>query len=369
MLSLLPSSRRAVRHTGELRFLSGTLEEMAAVFLTEGEALRPGATALVELRCRGPVVVRDGDPFIVRTSNARETIGGGRVVSRLDGPLGRRDPERRRALVRRAEALGDPARMVRTALDQAQVATVRDLAVRCQLTPVATEEILKRLETESEVVPMWGGRVAPSDAVRRAADALRKALEALHRERPLVAALPVAEVRDRAGLDDALLGAAVELLGSEAVLEGRTVRLASHRVRIDPETARAAETLLGCLEQGRFAPPESSRIGEATGLGGPAIEAAFALLFDRGEVREVAPGLCYPKKTLDEGVRLLGAVARKRGPFEPVDAKAAFGGISRKWLIPLLEYYDRLGATRRDGNARILTRRGEAMAEGGIDAT
>jgi hypothetical protein len=52
-----------------------------------------------------------------------------------------------------------------------------------------------------------------------------------------------------------------------------------------------------------------------------------------------------------------------------VDAKAALGGISRKWLIPLLEYYDRIGATRRDGNARLLTRRGEAMAQGGIDAT
>ncbi|MCZ6786511.1 MAG: SelB C-terminal domain-containing protein, partial [Planctomycetota bacterium] len=62
------------------------------------------------------------------------------------------------------------------------------------------------------------------------------------------------------------------------------------------------------------------------------------------------------------------AVAAKRGSFEPIEAKTAFGGVSRKWLIPLLEYYDRLGATRRDGNARIFTRRGEAMAEGGIDA-
>ena len=32
------------------------------------------------------------------------------------------------------------------------------------------------------------------------------------------------------------------------------------------------------------------------------------------------------------------------------EAKAAFGGISRKWLIPLLEYFDKIGATRRDQN-------------------
>ncbi|MFQ5845206.1 MAG: SelB C-terminal domain-containing protein, partial [Planctomycetota bacterium] len=192
---------------------------------------------------------------------------------------------------------------------------------------------------------------------------------ALHRERPLVAALPVAEARDRAGLPDSLLAAALAHLGDEVLSGGRTVRLASHRVRIDPGTARAAERVLGCLQAGRFAPLESARVGEATGLGGEEVEAAFALLTDRGEVREVAPGLRYPKQTLDEGVRLLRAVARRRGRFEPPEAKAALGGISRKWLIPLLEFYDRLGATRRDGNARILTRRGEVMAEGGIDAT
>ena len=50
------------------------------------------------------------------------------------------------------------------------------------------------------------------------------------------------------------------------------------------------------------------------------------------------------------------------------NTQAALGGISRKWLIPLLEYYDRLGATRRDGNERRLTAKGEQMAENGIGA-
>ena len=49
------------------------------------------------------------------------------------------------------------------------------------------------------------------------------------------------------------------------------------------------------------------------------------------------------------------------------EAKGAFGNISRKWMIPLLEYYDKIGATRRDGNTRRLTNRGLAMVEGGID--
>ena len=92
----------------------------------------------------------------------------------------------------------------------------------------------------------------------------------------------------------------------------------------------------------------------------------LTFLTDQRTVREVAAGLLYGTEQLDEGLRLLRAVAQKRGSFEPVDAKAALGGISRKWLIPLLEYYDRLGATRRDGNERRLTPKGEQMAKNGI---
>ena len=81
----------------------------------------------------------------------------------------------------------------------------------------------------------------------------------------------------------------------------------------------------------------------------------------------MAQGRDGRRSILDEGIRILAAVSKGRGHFEPAEAKKALGGISRKWLIPLLEYYDRIGATRRDGNGRRLTNKGQAMAEGGID--
>jgi selenocysteine-specific elongation factor len=210
--------------------------------------------------------------------------------------------------------------------------------------------------------------VIPEAQAADAVAAVRAALEEMHRKRPLVAALPVAEVRDHAGLTEQLMLAAVERLGEEVVAEGRQLRLATHEVRLDPALQQAADQLMGCLADARFAPPERDKLATAAGLDGPALQGALTYLGDQGSVREVAPGLLYSKDLLDEGLRLLQAVAAKRGSFEPVDAKAALGGISRKWLIPLLEYYDRIGATRRDRNARELTRRGEAMAQGGIDA-
>jgi selenocysteine-specific elongation factor len=365
VLELLPSARRPLRHAGDVRFLSGTLEEMAAAYLLEGDRLKPGERALVEIRTARPVVVRDGNAFIVRSANAKETLGGGRVVASFDRPLGRRNTLLHESLRRWSEALPDPAERVRVSLDIAGTATPAQLAKRCQLTREATAAALAGMTGSGELIEIAGGAYAPARAIEEGVADMRSALSAMHAENPYVEALPLADVRDRAGLGEALVGAILERLGDEVRAEARTLRLATHTVHLDEELAAAADLLLKGLEGARFAPPPPDQVAE---LGGRELQAALTFLRDRGAVREIGPRMLYAKGVLDEGIRLLKAVGDRRGSFEPVDAKAVLGGISRKWLIPLLEFYDRIGATRREGNQRSVTRRGELMAEGGIDA-
>jgi selenocysteine-specific elongation factor len=368
-LRLLAGARKPLRHAAHVRFLTGTLEEMATVHLLDRTTLAPGETALVEIRTTGPVAVLDGAAFILRSDNAALTIGGGRIVAPVGEPIRRKDKALQERLRRWGEAAADPARRLRLALEAEGASGAAALALRCGLEREAGTRILEGMRAKGELAQLPGGAYVEAEAVDRATAAFRKALEALHRENPLVAALPLADVRDRAQVPEALLEPAIARLGKEVLVEGRSVRLATHRVDLDPELSRAAESLLRCLARGRFAPPEVTKLAAAAGLDAATLRRALTFLKDRKEVRDVAPDLVYTKAVLDEGLRLLRAVATKRGSFEPVDAKAVLGGISRKWLIPLLEYYDKLGATRRDGNARLLTRKGEAMAERGIDAS
>jgi len=366
-LRLLAGARRPLRHAAHVRFLTGTLEEMASVHLLEGNTLAPGERALVEIRTADPVTVLDGASFIVRSDNAAFTIGGGRIVTTSEEPVKRKDAARHETLRRWAEALPDPERRLRLALELEGASGAAALAARCQLDREAATRMLEAMRARGELAQLPGGAYVEAQAVERAATALRAALTALHAENPLLAALPLADVRDRAHVGEALLEPALARMGKEIAVEGRNVRLSGHRVDLDPELSRAADRLLASLAGGRFAPPELPKLAAASGLDAASLRRAMTFLRDRGVVRDVAPDLVYSKTVLDEGLRLLRAVASKRGSFEPLDAKAVLGGISRKWLIPLLEYYDKLGATRRDGNARLLTRKGEAMAERGID--
>ncbi len=367
-LAVAPTAPRALRHAAGVRLLTGTLEEMASVYLLAGSSLRPGEGAIVELRTREPIAVRDGAPFILRSDNAQETLGGGKILAALEGPVGRRNTVLQEELRRWDGALADTEGRIRAALLSLGDATAPAVGRKAQVALAATEEVLQRLVAAGTLVLMPTGAYANAAALAEAASALRRTLTGMHEEQPLLAALPIAEVRDRAGLSEARLASAVERLGAAVVMEARTIRLAGHRVQVDEGLTRAARQLLDCLTAARFAPPPVDKLPEAAALAARETTAALTLLRDRGAVREVAPGVLYRKETLEEGLRILQRVASHRGNFEPVDAKAALGDISRKWLIPLLEYYDRLGATRRNGNARTVTRRGEAILAGGLDA-
>ena len=366
-LRLLPSVRRSLRHAAPVRFLSGTLEVMATLYLLEGSVLGPGDRALVEIRTKEPVTVRDGATFIIRSDNAKETLGGGRIVASLDEPIGRRNKSLRERLQRWREVLDDPRERIRFLLEEEGAMSMAALARRSQLARDGLESMLQSMRAKGELVSLPGGAITTNAAVEHAGAKLREALLAQHKEEPLLESLPIAAVRDRAGLSEAMLAAALAQMGDEAVVEARTVRHRDHFVQLDEDTERAAASVLALLERARFAPPPRESVAGETGLDPRAAAGAFTYLAARGEVREVAPGVTYARSVLDEGIRLLDAISRERGHFEPVEAKAAFGEISRKWLIPLLEYYDRIGASRRDGNARRLTNKGRAMVEGGID--
>ncbi len=367
-LKVLDSAKRAVKHAAPVRLLTGTLEEMAAVYLLAGETLKPGEDAIVELRTRAPLTARDGAPFIIRTSNALETLGGGRIIAVLELPIGRRNKTLHEQLEAREQSLDSARDRLLTVLSQHGPAGTADLARLAQLDRTAAAGLLERMRKEGELVELPGGAFVEAARVVAAVDKVRRTLKRMHKEQPLLAALPLADVRDRAEVTEQLIAVALERLGDVVVIEARSVRLATHSVELDPDVRAATTTVLACLEQARFAPPDTKKLADASELDPALLNKALTVLRDTRAVRIVAPNVLYRKTDLDEGLRLLHAVFEKRGSFEPVDAKAVLGGISRKWLIPLLEFYDRIGATRRDGNARIMTRRGEAMVKGGIDA-
>ena len=336
MLEALLRPMRGVAHPltarGAFKLYAGAAEVDATVRILDAPSIEPGGERFVRIRLARPLVLDVFDRFVLRDAGRRATVAGGLVLD--TAPPSRAGATAGRRLAARAAAR------------------------RTDLGPLLVEE---RGAVEASEVSLVTG--APEGAqgwlvderVRAAAEeALRSVLAAHHADHPLErgAGLEVARVT----VADALRGAgapaspgAVEtvlaVLASSGQLarEGDTVRLAAHRVALDarrPDLDRLVAEIGG----GHEATPPTVRELADRGVAREVIEAA-----DReGLVVRLTPDLVV---TTGFAARA-EAVARAATDGITVSAFREALGTSRKYAVPLLEWLDRRGVTRRDGDLR-----------------
>ncbi len=368
-LQHLASSRRPLRHREQIRFHVGTAEALGELALLEAPELPPGASAFVELRLRDPVVVAPGDRFILRRHAEQRTIGGGVVLGASERRLRAGRPEVVEALRRKHDALGDERRVVEEALRAAGLRPqpAARLRARAGLSEGDVARHLQALAAAGAAIALRNGTLYVHAAAFAAAqEKVQAALEAIFAADPLRVHADRLELRGRAGLQDDLFDAALDALvragrivrssGDEARLEkpGRTVALTAAQ-------AALRERALELWRAAGFQPPSVEEAAGALGLakkGGIAeLKKIVGLLVEEGALVEVAAGMVFAR----EAVR-----AAREAVFEEFRRAAAAGeefsasvyreklGTTRKYAIPLLEYFDATGLTVRKGATRVL---------------
>ncbi|RME75290.1 MAG: selenocysteine-specific translation elongation factor [Planctomycetota bacterium] len=357
--TLLATAPRPLRHMAEVRVHAGTAEALGRLAVLEGERVEPGASALVQLRLRSPLVLAPGDRFIVRDPAATRTLGGGRVLA----VSGRRlKPNRAFALEplrRREAALDDPLARLEDVLRAAglQPQERAQLVLASGLGAERTAALLETLRSDGVAVGVGRGGLVHREEFERARTRLREALAALFARHPLYRSRPRLEVREQAGLEPALFEAALEaeIEAGAIVREGQdALALAGREPRLGERDRRAQARLLAIYREADVQPPTVEEAARAAGLRDvERARALLALLGHAGDLVEVAPGLWFSGEAVQ---RARAALVEPLAAGEPFSA-AAFRdrlGTTRKWAIPLLEYFDRIGVTERRGADRVL---------------
>ncbi len=348
-VTLLPEARPLTQRS-RIRVHVGTAEVMARVTPAQGE-IAPGGSGVVRLRLESPLVCRWGDRGVLRSYSPVTTVGGFVVVDPWPAarPRRPRDGEGRRSLDS-AERL---AAFVAT--EDAGALAVDDLPVRVGISPEDAGAVVSLVESSG--VTVVSGRLHRSDNVSQAGDAALAAVERFHTDNPLLPGMPMEVFRRTVG------GAQVAdhvRKGLEA--EGK-IEVASGMVRVPAfaptlsgdraEYGRALEAKLAA------AGAQGATIAElASDL--PAETAAeIAEFFVRtGTAARVGNDRYYAQAVLDEISRTTVAAIRQHGEVGPADLREALG-LSRKYLIPLLEWLDARQITMRVGDTRRLGPKGD----------
>jgi selenocysteine-specific elongation factor len=336
----------------------GTEDRVGRVAILGAHTLAPGSEGLVQLDLDRPIGALWGDRVVLRDHGALHTLAGGRVVDPLAARRGRARPERLAALgalresdpgsaleallsVEGATALAPFALARNLGLDQVAALAEAGGFVRCG-------DPRARYAATAERLDQLGARLADTLAEMHRADpdALGPPRAALLRRLRAEAPEPV--------LDAALARA---VAGGRIVRDGAVLRLPAHQPRLTRDDERLWQKVEPLLAAGELRPPRVREVAEALGLE-PEAAARLMQRFARfGRVAPVAPNRYF----------LLGTVARLAavaGELAAADAEGSFtaaafndrSGVGRNLTIEILEYLDRIGATRRVGDRRIAVR-------------
>lgn len=354
---LLPTASRLLRRGQTVRLLYGTGDLAARVFPLAGEEIAPGAQGFVQFRLMDDAFVPIGERFIVRIPSPVETVGGG-VVLDTTSAKHRAGDEDALALLQ-ALALNDLGGILRGKLDAAGYAGL-DLARLARERGLS----LAALEDAQAGAPLvvCDGFVLSDACFQGVCARIQEAVSGFHVAHKTRRGMPREELRQK--LPSALPGAffqlALERLVQQKQFEmedGGLVRAFGSSVESrlsETERAVAAE-IEECFRQGGLAPPNLADV-----LGQDRRRKALYLylaetgrlmpLTDRTNNRTVV----FHRDAVAQAEQLLAAYLPSVGVGgSTVSELNRALGTTRKNSIPLLEYFDARGVTRREGDRRV----------------
>ncbi|HEV3469454.1 MAG TPA: selenocysteine-specific translation elongation factor [Pyrinomonadaceae bacterium] len=361
---VLEGAPRALRSRQRVRVHHGTAEVLARVsVLEESGEIAPGATGLAQLRLELPVAALPGERFIVRSYSPQQTVAGGEILDAHAAKHRGRDRAAARALLSSLAGADNAARLSYFAGTAGERGLRRtELAARTgwrddALDAALAEAARRGLVFEAE------GVVVGRELFERLVGAAVAEVEEFHRREPLARGMARELLRERlfARAAPEVFRAALsraEELGAVA-FERELVRASGHSLELSPADAR----LKGRLEQiyreaALEAPALEEALARADGEAGGRARARkiFQLLVEAGTLVRVREDLFFHREALERLTDALRDYGARHEPDRLIDVAAfkELSGVSRKYAIPLLEYFDRERVTRRAGDKRVI---------------
>jgi selenocysteine-specific elongation factor len=200
-------------------------------------------------------------------------------------------------------------------------------------------------------------RFIARDAWQELLKNLERLLEQKHREQPLVLSQRIGSLAKELRVEASLLELATNEPAFESLGRDR-IKLRSHSLCLSGSDAQAAEALRRIyLDSGLQAPAVSEAIEavlrEGIAIKSPRVEQILEALVESGDLRRIAERVVIHDQAFQGALERTLAALRERGPLSASEFREVLDS-SRKFVIPLLESFDELGYTSRQGEARTL---------------
>ena len=361
-LHFLHSNKKAVRNRTRVRFHAGTGEIPGILILPDREELLPGETAAVQLRLDSPVALVRDDRFVIRSYSPVRTVGGGYVLNPAPPKHKRFKPEVIEGL--RTLSEGKPEEIISYHIDASDYRglSFSDLRIMTSLPEKQLDQTLQGLLSKRTVIQAdKENRIyIHSRGFEKIKKETQEYLDAYHKANPLKPGMSREELRSKfpSEMSTKLFTLILNQLikDKEIVLEEDTVRLAAYTVSLQADQADVREKILDAYIKGGLTPPYFKELDKTLGIDSAQAYDVLMLLTDEGKIIKVKEDLYFHADAVnnlkEKTVAFLTANEDMSAPqFKDI------AGVSRKFLIPLLEYFDSKHLTIRVGDIRKLRKK------------
>ncbi|GFE80545.1 selenocysteine-specific translation factor [Steroidobacter agaridevorans] len=342
---------RTLKHNAPVHFHHGTADISARVLLPKQASISPGTEAAIQLALDHPTCAVAGDRFVLRDHSGRLLMGGGTIVDPL-APTERRKQSDRAAVSAALQSI-QPAEALAAllAVPGHEVDTV-DFERRFNLTPAAARTIYKNAD-----VVLLSPLAVPARRVAAITENIVDSLETFHREHPDARGMSARELKASLTTPistDAFLALQKELTENHVIAtSGSVMKLPGHTVDFsaaDDERWRKVQRLVQSRGALLFSPREvtaEAKISE------PVVKAMLYRRRSSGDVWRIDDERFMLRDQVAALAARAAVLAREVGSrgFTAAQYRDATG-IGRNQVIRILEFFDSIGVTRRDGDRR-----------------
>ena len=358
----LSSAGRPLKNRSRVRFHTGTSEILGNLILLEHDELKPGETTVAQLRLDAPVAIVKGDHYVVRSYSPVRTIGGGQVLN----PIPPKHKRFQAAIVQGLKGIlsSGPESLIALHIEAAGHAgtSFSDLRLMTSLTDKQLESALQGMMSARTVVQ--ADKEARTFIHKKSFDRLVQEtiehLKGYHKAFPLKSGMLKEELKGRFPPDtDVKLFNLVltQMIKDDAIVqEEKTVRLKAHKVSLAGDEAGVRQKMLKIYKDSALQPPFFRDVTATLKADPTQAKDVLNLLIEEGLIVRTKDDLFFHAEAIDSLRKRMVSFLEQHGEMNPTQFKDMTGGASRKFLIPLLEYFDSRNVTLRVGDVRKLRR-------------
>jgi selenocysteine-specific elongation factor len=359
-LFYLESAKKPYKNRSRVRFHIGTAEIMGRIVLLDAEELEPGSEANVQILLEEQVGCWPGDKYVVRSYSPIYTIGGGMILN--GSPRKRKRFREKNKEIFKAYRANNPENLALLHIHESGYngITLDRLAVKMGIFGNRLKKITQQPLSSRNIllIEQDKQRMVSSEVYEKLVEKLNAVLVTYHQENPLKAGLPKEELRARLyrGLDQRLFQYLLNdrQKKGEITQDQALIRMSSHKVSLKEDEKNLRRELEAFYKAADLAPPTIKEVmAKFSKYPQDLLKEVLAILVRDDALAKVTEDLYFYKPCLGSLKEKLVTLLVNKGEID-TPAFKDLTGLSRKFSIPLLEYFDKTKVTIRVGDKRIL---------------